>query len=472
MENVHVAILGAGPGGYYAALRARQLGARVTLIESGAIGGVCMNWGCVPTKALLRSAEVLEMVRRAGEFGVQTPGAELDWPAVVARKDNIVQQLVGNVTMLLNRAGVEIIHGKGTFTGPWSIAVRGEGESQELRPDRIIIATGSTPIVLPIPGLDLPQVLNSDQVLSLPAIPKRMLVIGGGAIGVEFASLLRSAGAEVTLVEVLPRLVPNADHDLGEGLAWSFGERGIKVMTGARVARVEPAGSGDAVVCHVQDQAGTQQIEVDRVLVAVGRRPNVDGYGLDTAGIRYSPKGIATNECMETNVAGVFAIGDCAGGALLAHKAMREGIVAAENAAGESSFMDYRAVPACIFSEPEVATVGMSEEQAREAGYTVRVGKFAFVNNGKALATGETDGFVKIVSDDQIGQILGVHIIGPHANDLILEGTLSINLEATLEEIDKTIHPHPTLGESIVEAALASYGRAIHIPVKRSAAKA
>jgi dihydrolipoamide dehydrogenase len=468
MNPSRIVIVGAGPGGYVAALRARQLGLNVTLIERDRIGGVCLNWGCVPTKALLRAAEVLELTRAAGKFGVKVAGVELDWPAVLKRKDEVVTQLVGGVEVLLRKAGVEIVKGDAHFRTPYSLAVAAsDGQEREIPFDQAILATGSAPASLPIPGLDLPQVIGSDQALALPALPQRMLIIGGGAIGVEFASLFHSCGVDITLVEVLPRLIPAADHDVGAGLAWSLGEKGVKIHTSSKVAKVAPAG-GDAVTCTVEGPGGTTQVTVDRVLVAVGRRPNVNGLRLEVAGVRASPKGIEVDSRMRTSAAGVYAIGDAVGGAMLAHVAMRQGVVAAENAAGLDSFMDYKAVPACIFCAPEVATVGLSEEAARSAGYAVKVGKFALVNNGKALAIGDTDGFVKIVADETSDEILGVHIVGPHASDLILEGTLALNLEATLAELDTTIHPHPTLGEAIAEAALAVHGRSLHLPAKAS----
>jgi len=465
MTSTKIAIIGAGPGGYVAALRARQLGAQVTLIEKEKVGGVCLNWGCVPTKTLLRSAEVLELARTASKFGVQVSGVTLDWPAVLARKDQVVKQLVGGVEVLLKKAGVETIKGEAHFRTPNTLAVKADDSEIEVRADQIIIAAGSSAVKLPIPGLDLPQAIGSDGALALPALPRRLLVIGGGAIGVEFASLFRSCGVEVTLVEVLPRLIPLADADIGAGLAWSLGDKGIKIHTSSKVTKVVPA-AGDAVTCHVEGPNGAFQVEVDRVLVAVGRRPNVDGLRLDAVGVRFSPKGIVVDEHMRTSVPGIYAIGDAVGGMMLAHVASHQGIVAAENAAGEHSVMSYKAVPACIFSAPEAAMVGMSEEQARAAGYQVRVGKFALVNNGKALAAGDTDGFVKIVAEEKHDEILGVHIVGPHASDLILEGTLALNLEATIAELEMTIHPHPTLGESIPEAALAALGRALALPMK------
>ena len=465
MATRHIAIIGAGPGGYVAALRARQLGLDVTLIEREKIGGVCLNWGCVPTKTLLRTAEVLEIARRAGEFGVKVSGVELDWPAALARKEQVTAQLVGGVGVLLRKAGVEVIQGEAHFTGPWSLIVRSPEGERSLRPDRIIIAAGSSPITLPIPGLDLPQVLDSKEALDLPALPRRMLIIGGGAIGVEFACLFHACGVEVTVVELLSRLVPNMDHDIGEGLGWSLNESGVRVHTSSRVVSIEPA-PDDSVTCHVQGLDSEFEVTVDRVLQAVGRRPNVEQLGLEVAGIHHSPKGIAVNERMETNVPGIYAIGDVVGGSMLAHVAMRQGVVAAENAAGGDTLMNYRAVPACIFSLPEAATVGMSEEGARQAGHEVRIGKFALVNNGKAVAAGDVEGFVKVVADATTDELLGLHIVGPHASDLILEGTLALELEATLKELDSTIHPHPTLGESIPEAALAAHGLALHLPAK------
>jgi len=464
MDNLHIAVIGAGPGGYVAALRARQLGARVTLIERERVGGVCLNWGCIPTKALLRTAEVLHTAREAEKFGVQTGAVELDWKKAQERKDQVVAQLVGGVEVLLQKAGVEIIKGEARFSEPWKLHVNTPQGVEVLRPTRIIIATGSSPMSLPIPGIDLPQVIGSTEALSLQELPRRLLIIGGGAIGVEFAALFGICGVEVTLVELLPRLVPTVDHDIGEALAWTLGQQGIAVHTGSRVTRIAPAGS--AVTCTVEGPQGTFDVTVDNVLLAVGRKPNVEGLALDVAGVHYSAKGIAVNNRMETNVPGIYAIGDVVGGSMLAHVAMRQGVVAAENACGKESFINYKAVPACIFTIPEAATVGMSEEQARQAGHDVMIGKFALVNNGKAVAAGEFNGFIKIVADRRFGEILGLHIVGPHASDLILEGTLAINLEATLEEIDTTIHAHPTLGEAIVEAALAAQGRALHVPAK------
>lgn len=465
MTTINIAVVGGGPGGYVAALRARQLGANVTLIEKDKIGGVCLNWGCIPTKTLLRSAEVFETVKEAQRFGVKAGNVELDWPAVLARKEQITAQLVGGIEVLLRKAGVEVIKGEARFTEPWTLAIHAADGATTLRPDRIIVAAGSRPISLPIPGLDLPQVIGSDQALDLPALPQRMLIIGGGAIGVEFASLFHTCGVAITLVELLPRLVPNADHDIGEGLEWALREKGVHIHTNSKVSKIVPA-EANTVTCHVEGPDGVTEIIVDTVLQAVGRRPNVENLGLEAAGIRHSPKGIAVNNRMETNVPGIYAIGDVVGGIMLAHVASKEGVVAAENAAGGDSFMNYKAVPACIFSLPEAATVGMSEEQAREAGRAVRVGKFALVNNGKALASGDATGFIKLVADEQLDELLGVHIVGPHASDLILEGTLALNLEATLEEIDATIHAHPTLGEAIAEAALAAHGLAIHLPAK------
>ena len=466
-ESMHIAIIGAGPGGYVAALRARQLGARVTLIERARIGGVCLNWGCIPTKALLRAAEVLDTVREAEQFGVEVGPARLNWGKAQARKDQVVAQLVGGVDILLRKAGVEIVVGEARFTGPRRLAVRASEADTTLTPDRIIIATGSHPLTLPIPGADLPAVIGSDEALALPALPSCMLIVGGGAIGVEFASLFCSCGVAVTLVEMLEHLVPNADRDIGESLAWALGRRGVAVHVASKVAHIAPAQDG-GVLCTVQGPGGTRQVSANQVLVAVGRRPNVEGLGLEVAGVRHSPKGIEVNERMETSAAGVYAIGDVVGGAMLAHVATRQGVVAVENTLGGKSVMRYQAVPACIFSSPPAATVGMSEQQAIAAGRRVKVGKFGLVNNGKAVADGRPEGFVKIVADERLNEVLGVHMVGEHASELILEGLMALNLEATLDDFELAIHPHPTLGEAMLEAALAAQGRALGLPARPS----
>ena len=469
-----VAVIGSGPGGYVAALRAAQLGASVACIERQWIGGVCLNEGCIPTKALLRGAEVFSLVKEAGAFGVVAGEPAVDWPAMQARKGQVVKQIVGGVTMLLQRAGVDVIRGEATLSTPTTVAVRLEDGQDTVTADRVIVATGSRTMAVPIPGLDGPAVIDHRGALELEELPESICIIGGGFIGSEFASLFRALGVEVTIVEMLPRLVPLMDVAIGEGLAWSFEQRGVAVRTGTRVTGVTSGASGACVTMMTPE--GEESVEAQWVLSAIGRSPNVEGLGLEALGIKPTRKGIQTDHRMRTAVPGLYAIGDAAAdGAMLAHVASHQGVVAVEDALrggaerGHSAAMDYRAVPSCVFTIPEAAAVGMTEEEARAAGYDVQVGVFAFPNLGKAVALGETEGFVKIVAEAQHGAVLGMHVMGAHASDLVLEGTLAIGLEATLDELERTIHPHPALGEAIAEAALAARGRALHLPRPRQA---
>ena len=459
-NKADVAIIGGGPGGYVAALRAAQLGAKTVLIEKNKVGGVCLNEGCIPTKALLHTASVMKTVREARTFGVKVGKPRLDWATAQARKQKVVDQLVGGVQMLLERAGVEVIKGQARFTSPYALEVDSAGPVEG---EKFIIATGSSSITLPIPGLEGPDVLDSSGALALAELPQSILVIGGGAIGVEFASLFNALGVKVCLVEMLSRLLPGLDHDLGGALEWIFSERGIEVHTSAKVTAVEKSTAG--LVAKVATADGEREIETQKILSAAGRRPNVEELGLEAAGVRYDRKGaIAVDERMCTNVPHIYAAGDVLGKAMLAHVAFHEGKVAAENALGRESHMSYKAVPNCIFTDPEIASVGLSEEEARQKGYEVRVGRFPFNGNGKALIEGHAEGFVKVVSEARYGEILGLHVVGPHASDLILEGGLALTLEATVAEIEHTIHPHPTLGEAIAEAVLDVEKRPLHLP--------
>jgi dihydrolipoamide dehydrogenase len=461
-----IAIIGSGPGGYVAALRAAQLGASVACIEREWIGGVCLNEGCIPTKALLRSAEVYALVQGAGAFGVVAGAPTIDWARMQARKEQVVKQMVGGVTMLLQRAGVEVIRGEATLSTPTTIAVRLDDGQDTVVADRVVVATGSRTMAVPIPGLDGPAVINHRQALELDSLPASLCIIGGGIIGAEFASLFSALGVEVTVVEMLPRLLPLMDASIGEGLAWSFEQRGVTVHIGTRVTRVTSGVSGARVTMVTPE--GEQEVEAQRVLSAIGRSPNVENLGLEALGIKPTRKGIQTDHRMRTAVPGLYAIGDVAAdGAMLAHVASHQGIVAVEDSLGHMATMDYRAVPSCVFTIPEAAAVGMTEEEARAAGYEVQVGVFALPNNSKAVAMGETEGFVKVVAEAEHGAVLGLHVMGPHASDLVLEGTMAIAFEATLDELERTIHPHPTLGEAIGEAALAARGRALHLPRPR-----
>lgn len=463
MVRADVAIIGAGPGGYIAALRASQLGAKVVCVERRWVGGVCLNEGCVPTKALLRSAEVFALVKGASSLGVLVGESRFDWTKAQERKERVVKQQVAGVTKLLDRAGVEVIEGEATFVRANTLRVGLREGEESVVADNIIIATGSRPLQVPIPGLDGPGVIDSSAALGLEALPESICVIGGGAIGLEFASLFNALGVSVTVVEMLPRLAPLMDAAIGEGLAWSLTNRGVEILTSTRVTRVEPNNSGCLV--STGGPQGERRVESQKVLSAIGRAPNVEGLGLEVLGLKPTSSGIQVDDGMRTAAPHVYAIGDVAEkGPMLAHVASRQGVVAAENALGHPALMDYTAVPSCIFSLPEAAGVGLTEEQAREQGYDVEVGVFALANNSKALAMGDSEGFAKVVAEAEYGAILGVHVVGPHASDLVLEGTLALVLESTLDEIESTIHPHPTLGEAIAEAALAARGRAFHLP--------
>lgn len=458
-----IAIIGAGPGGYVAALRAAQLGAKVVCIERQWLGGVCLNEGCIPTKALLRCADVLALINDAAHYGIQVGDAQFDWAAIQARKAKVVGQMVGGVSKLLARAGVQVLMGEASFMRPDTLRVRLADGEERVQADKIIIATGSRTMQVPIPGIDSPGVIDHAGALSLDKLPASLCVIGGGAIGLEFASLFGAFGVQVTVVEMLPRLAPLMDASIGDAMAWSLGNRGIDVHTSTRVTRIVSGAQGCTV--NMQSPEGESQVEAELVLSAIGRTPNVEGIGLDVLGIKPGRKGIQVDDRMRTAVPGVYAIGDVAAeGPMLAHVASHQGVVAVEDALGHPAAMDYRAVPSCIFTSPEAAGVGLTEEEARKQGYDVIVGTFALPNNGKAVAMGETDGFIKFVSEAQHGEVLGMHAVGPHVSDMIMEGTLAIELEATLDEIEHTIHPHPTLAEAMHEAALAARGRALHLP--------
>ncbi len=464
MIQADIAVLGGGPGGYVAALRAAQLGARVALIEEKAVGGVCLNVGCIPTKALLRSAEVYRAFRQAEAFGLRLEGRVTpDWPAIQARKEAIVRQLVGGVEVLLRKAGVQVIRGRGRFVAPTALEVTTANGAERIEAGRgIVIATGSRPIELPLPGFDLPGVIDSSGALALPDLPRRLLIIGGGVIGVEFADLFNAFGVQVTVVEMLDRLLPLMDADLGAALAWTLGRRGVQVHVGSRVAGIKALAGG--LQATVATAGGELHLEADQVLVAVGRRPNVENLGLEMAGVRYDRSGIAVDDRMQTNVPGIYAVGDVTGGVQLAHVAMRGGEVAVENALGHATRLDLKTVPWCVYTDPEIASVGLSEAQARDRGYDVRVGRFPLNASGRALTFGETDGFVKVVAETHLDELLGLHIVAPHASDLIHEGGLALALEATLDEVVTTLHGHPTLGEAVREAALAARGEALHLP--------
>ncbi len=457
-----VVVIGGGPGGYAAALRAAQLGGKVALLEKREVGGTCLNRGCIPTKALLKSCEVLHYVQEAAVFGIESQVMGVDYQKMLDRKNKVVSQLVSGVKFLLKGAGVVVYNGTGKLVNSNLVKAELEkGETINLATRKVIIATGSEPANLPAAlTKNLPGVVNSDGILALTAAPKSILIIGGGPIGVEWATIFNSMGSEVTVVEMLDQLVPTEDAEVGQLLARLLTKKGIKILVSSKVANMEAAGK--EIKITVEKSQGAEEIVVEKVLAAVGRIPNTAGLGLEENGIGFNGKFVAVNDKMRTNVEGIYAIGDVVGGIQLAHVATHEGMLAAENAMGQDSKIDYKVVPSCIFTMPEIASVGLTEKKAREAGYQVVVGKFPFGACGKALSAGQTEGFVKIVAEEKYKEILGVHIIGPGATDLISEGALALKLETTLEELAETIHAHPTLGEAVMEAALQGLGRPLH----------
>jgi dihydrolipoamide dehydrogenase len=460
MAKYDVVVIGAGPGGYVAALRASQLGATVAVVEEQYIGGVCLNVGCIPSKALLRSAETYTMIKDAKQFGIVVDGTVTpDWTAIQKRKDQIVKRLTTGVGSLLKRAKAAVYEGRGRLLDAHTIEISGADGQQRIEAGKVIVATGARPVRLPMSGFDLPGVIDSTGALGLETLPRRLLIVGGGVIGVEIAGILAAFGVEVTVVEMLDRVLPMMDADISNEIAKSLKRQKVQSFVNSRANEIVQ--EGETLKVSVTTPDGDQVFEVDNVLVSVGRRSNVENLGLEEVGVRLD-RGIVVDEHMQTNVPGIYAIGDVTGKWWLAHVASKQGVVAAENACGHVARFDDAVVPSCVFTQPEVASVGLTEAQAEEQGYDVAVGRFPFIANGKALTYGERTGFVKVVSENKYGQLLGLHIVGPHASDLILEGGLALSMEATLDEIEATIHAHPTLGEAIHEAALAAQGRGLN----------
>jgi dihydrolipoamide dehydrogenase len=461
-----VAILGGGPGGYVAAIRAAQLGLRTAVVEGEQLGGICTNWGCIPSKALLRSAEVLSLFQRARDFGITAENVTADYGAALARCKKIVAAQVKGVQFLMRKNNVDVVRGWGRLTARDRIAVSGGADGdRELHAASIILATGSR--VKPLPGIaiDGAQVVSAREVWDVETLPRRVLIIGGGAIGVEFATVYSAYGCEVTLVEFLPRLLPFEDEEMGAELSRSFRRRGITVLTATKVdgAAVE-GGYATVRLSSTTDAEEPRSIAVDRVLLGAGFVPNSDNLGLEALSVATERGFIVVDEAMRTNVPGIYAVGDVTGKLALAHVAFAQGELAAEAIAGrQTSGIDYNAAPRCIYSSPQVAAMGMTEAQARERGHEVRMGAFPFRPNGKAQALGELEGKAKILADAHTGEILGAHLIGPDVTELIGELAVARTLEGTPFEIARAIHPHPTLSEALDEAALAVEGQAIHL---------
>lgn len=455
-------MIGSGPGGYVAAIRAAQLGAEVTIIEEDKIGGTCLNVGCIPTKSLLHTAELYEEALHGETYGV-LGDVRIDFTKAQKRKDSIVNQLVTGVNGLLKANKVKIVKGRGSLLSTTKVKVKKEGkEDVILEADKIILATGSTPFIPPIEGVDGKHCITSTGALELTEIPKSMVIVGGGVIGVEIANMYCSMGTKVEVVEMMPEILPNMDLELTRMLKKQLMKKGVVFHTSAKVVKISDQGSAAQV--DVLDKDGKNlKLMGEKVLLSVGRRTNVSGIGLEELGIKMDRGRILVNKQMETSIKNIYAIGDCNGKMMLAHVASYQGEIAAENAMGHESEEDLKSNPACLYTNPEFASVGYTEEMAKEKNLSYKVGKFSLAGNGKSLIMG-AEGTVKVLVGSKYGEILGVHILGPRATDLIGECALAIEMEATVDELIRTIHAHPTVSEAIKEAMLASDNRAIHMP--------
>jgi dihydrolipoamide dehydrogenase len=465
--DADIVVIGAGPGGYVAAIRAAQLGASVICVEKEFLGGTCLNWGCIPSKAIIGSVERLHMAKTADKLGIKVDGKiEPDFAAIMARKDKIVQTQRGGVGSLFKKNGIKHVEGFASFIDAHTIEVTAKDSTkQRITAKNFVLATGSSVIEPTIAGLNGGRdnnVWTSDDAVSAPFIPKRIAILGGGAVGCEFSYVFNGLGSEVLLVEMMPNLLPMFDTDLGVELGKLLGRQGIKVLTGATIESSEKV--GDVWKVTIKKGTETEVVEVDVVLMGVGRKANTDGMNLEAVGVQLHRRGIqVADDTMRTHVPNIFAIGDVTGRIQLAHVASMEGIIAVTNAVtGDNRLVDYKAVPNCVYTSPEVSSVGLTEGAAKEKGYDVTIGKFNFRPLGKAMATGEQDGFVKVVCDRKYGEVLGVHMIGAHVTDMIHEGVVALKLEATLEYMIDTMHAHPTMSEAVLEAFEDAAGHAIH----------
>ena len=460
MADFDVVVLGSGPGGYVAAIRAGQLGLRTAIVERDALGGVCLNWGCIPSKALLRNAEVLDLVQHADDYGISVDNIEFDYGKAVDRSREVVGRLTRGVGMLLKKNNVEHIPGIGRLVDASTIEITDSG--RRVTADNVIIATGARQRDIASLPIDRSIVITSREAIELRDVPQRVVIVGGGATGCEFAHIWNTYGAEVTIVELLPSLIPNEDAEIGAQLQRSFRRQGINFMTGANVGGITVTGNTASVAVSANGESST--IDCDKVLVAVGVQGNIDNIGLDAAGIETDRGFIQIDERMQTNVAGVYAIGDVTGKLLLAHVASAQGVTAVETIAGlDPPELDYTQLPRAIYCKPQVASFGLTEAQAIEQGHAIKIGKFPFIASGKALALGASEGFVKLVVDEEIGEILGGHMIGAEVTELLGELSMTRLLEGTTAELGWLVHPHPSISETLKEAALAAQGEAIHI---------
>jgi dihydrolipoamide dehydrogenase len=463
-----VVVIGTGPGGYVAAIRAAQLGLKTAVIEKESLGGVCLNWGCIPTKALLKSAQVYDYIKHAKEFGIEATGTH-DFGAVVKRSRGVADKMSKGVSFLMRKNKIEVINGFGKIAGKGKIEVTSaDNKKQTVEAKHIIIATGGRSRQLPSMPIDGKKIIGYREAMVLPEQPKSMIVVGSGAIGVEFGYFYNSMGTKVTIVEFMPRIVPVEDEDISKELEKNFKKQGIDIMTSSEVTKVDTSGNG--VKATIKTGNGEVILEADILLSAVGYAANIENIGLEAAGIKTEKGLITVDKFYQTSVPGVYAIGDCVPGQALAHVASKEAIICVENIAhGEKKYnhkpepLDYGNVPGCTYCSPEIASVGLTETKAKEAGYEIKVGKFPLSASGKASASGHTEGFVKVIFDAKYGEWLGTHMIGYNVTEMIAETVVARKLETTYHEVLNSIHPHPTISESIKDAIEVAYGEAIHL---------
>ncbi|MDB4835568.1 dihydrolipoyl dehydrogenase [Cyclobacteriaceae bacterium] len=458
-----VIVIGTGPGGYVAAIRASQLGKKVAVVEKAELGGICLNWGCIPTKALLKSAQVFEYIQHADNYGIKIKGADADIKAMVARSRGVAETMSKGVQFLLKKNKVDVIKGLGKIAKGKKVLVTDEnGTTSEYAATSVIVATGGRSRELPNLPQDGKNIIGYREAMVLDKQPKSMVIVGSGAIGVEFAYYYNSIGTDVTVVEFLPNIVPNEDIDVSKTLEKEFKKKGIKVMTNSAVESVDTKGKTNKVT--IKTKKGEEVIECDVVLSAVGVSTNIEGIGLEDVGIATDKGQVLVDDYYQTNIPGVYAIGDIVKGPALAHVASAEGIICVEKIAGmEVEPLNYENIPGCTYCSPEIASIGMTEAQAKDAGYKLKVGKFPFTASGKAQAGGAPEGFVKLIFDDKYGELLGAHMIGAGVTDMIAELVVARNLETTGHELIKSVHPHPTMSEAVMEAAAAAYDEVIHL---------
>lgn len=467
-KGEHVAedliIVGGGPGGYVAAIRAAQLGMQVTLVERAALGGICLNWGCIPTKALLRNAEIYHLMQKGAEFGLHCDNLRFDFPQIIARSRQVADRLAKGVAFLMRKNKVQVVQGSARLAGAGAVSVHdADGNATAtLNAPNIILAAGARPRELPGLPFDGSQVISSTEAMLLQDVPESLAIVGAGAVGVEFAYLYNTFGSRVTLIEMLPQVLPVEDREISAALQKALTEQGIDVFVESRVDGAEPEGSG--LRLQVATPQGAQAVQADKVLVAIGVQGNVEGLGLDAAGVAVERGFVPVDAHCRTNVPGIYAIGDLNGQPCLAHVASAEGIAAVETIAGQDHpGVNYDNIPGCTYCHPQVASVGLTEQAAQEAGRNIRVGRFPFAASGKALAVGDSEGMVKVIFDADSDELLGTHIIGAEATDLIAEAGIARTLETTHYEVLNTVHAHPTLSEAIMEAVGDAYDEAIHI---------